>query len=246
MVQSRWWLPSFQARHQLPLHHPLGHGMACSASVVLSAKLLNPLETGDWVVPLLPPLAHWFSLPLCQPCSFFPPGQAGLLLAGQCLLQSQVTSPSQKHFLVPPACTHDVVGLTRSPHLCLLCHRMSTGQGLLLLAPGYPQHLTQNYACSRHSGLLSQVMNRTCLRVMGGLNQAMQAKNLGGLLGGSHADDGPGAVFTAAGAPPHVRPALSPSASYLRSSRQLPLSQPLYNAGQSQSSPDPRPPSWKW
>lgn len=32
LAQSRWWLPSFQAWHQLPLHHPFGqawHGLLC-------------------------------------------------------------------------------------------------------------------------------------------------------------------------------------------------------------------------
>lgn len=63
------------------------------------------------------PLAHWASLPLCQPCSFFPPGQAGFLLASQCLLQSQVTSPPQKHFLAPPSLLTSVSFATECPQV---------------------------------------------------------------------------------------------------------------------------------
>lgn len=199
-------------------------------------------KQGVGLSPSCPLLLIGLSLPLCQPCNFFPPGQAGLLLAGQYLLQSQVTSPPQKHFLVPLSCTHSVTGLMLSPHLCLLCHRTFIRQGLLLLAPGYPQHLIQNYACNRHPGLLSQVMNGTCLRVAGGLNQVMPAKNLGGLLGGSCADNGPGVLSIYCS---RCASSCSPcciSVSFLPSLLQAgsTISATLQCREQSQSSPGPR------
>lgn len=55
-------------------------------------------KQGVGLSPSCPLLITGLSPPLCQPCSFFPPGQAGLFLASQCLLQSQVTSPPQSAF----------------------------------------------------------------------------------------------------------------------------------------------------
>lgn len=91
------------------------HGLLCLSGP--QCKAVEPSGNRGLRCPPFAPLAHWASLPLCQPCSFFPPGQAGFLLASQCLLQSQVTSLPQKHFLAPPSLLTSVSFATECPQV---------------------------------------------------------------------------------------------------------------------------------